>query len=463
MNRSHFLKLIGVSMALPVLGKSNAKKSSSDTTRADDITKYGAISDGKSDATKAIKACLKEHASAYVPKTKLGFIAGEIILNQSKIHGQGALTRSKNSKFTILTKGKNCEIDGIIFKSQNSNYTNGVSDIIIGEGSESIRIHNCIFESSNYCSISADKNSESDLKLTYKSPVKSIIISKNIFKGSYSRALYLHSIEELQIMNNIIEQTLFDGVRLRQRIKKCIISKNLFNNIGTKKHRDSQDAIDTYWSGEELIISDNIIKNCAKNAIEVKGVSPDSTGATGKVIITGNEILNTAYSAIHISSGASKTIKVKDFIIANNIIKKSGTAGMEKGNAAVFIRHGVENLVINSNIISENNSRGIFLANIEKESETIKNVTISANNLVDNGNKNEGYAILSSGVENCIISANNIDNKNGLQKVAIAITDQRDKTSTVIVSSNIISANHQEAILYNKNNKKIKVVDNLIN
>ncbi|WP_412474221.1 right-handed parallel beta-helix repeat-containing protein [Halobacteriovorax sp. YZS-1-1] len=467
MKRSHFLKLIGLSIAAPVFGQTSTKKNSKTNTnrdkRADDITNYGALSDGKTDASSAIRACLKANSSAYIPMTTHGFIAGDIVVNQSKIHGNGTLIRKNKSSYTLLTKGSNCEVNGIVFKSQGSKYTNGVSDIIIGESSKSIRIHNCKFESSHYCSISADKNSDSDLKLTYKSPVKSIVISKNIFSGKYSRALYLHSVEDLQIIDNIIKETLYDGIRLRQRIKKCIISKNLFNDIGIKKHQDSQDAIDTYWSGEELIISDNIIKNCSKNAIEVKGVSPDSTGATGKVVISGNEILNTAYSAIHISSGASKTTKVKDFVIANNIIKKAGTVGAKRGNAAIFIRHGVESLVISSNIISENNSRGIFLANLEKDQDAIKNVTISANNLVDNGNKEEGYAILSSGVENCIISANNIENKNGLQKVAIAITDQKDKSSKAVISSNIISSNHKETILYNKKNKNIKVVNNLIN
>ncbi len=463
MKRSDFLKFIGVGLALPALGRSQPKQSQANNKRIDDITNYGAISDGKTDVTSAIRDCLKANSSAFIPMTAKGFIAGGIILKESKIYGSGVLIRSKKADYTIMTKGKNCIVEGLVFKSANGNYNNGVSDINIGESSHSVRIHSCKFESDHYCAISADKNAEKDLKLTYKSPVKEIIISKNIFAGNYSRALYLHSAEELIISDNIIKQTLFDGIRLRQRIKKCIISKNIFNNIGTKKHTDSQDAIDTYWSGEELIISDNIIKNCSKNAIEVKGVSPDSTGATGKVIITGNEILNTSYSAIHISSGASKSITVKDFIIANNIIKYSGTAKVSKGNAAIFIRHGVENLNINSNIISSNNSRGIFLANIKKDNEIVKNVTITANNLIDNGNENEGYAILSSGVENCNIYANNIDNKNGQQKVAIAITDQKGSESTAIINGNIIRSNKKESILYNKKNKKILVNNNLIN
>lgn len=122
------------------------------------------------------------------------------------------------------------------------------------------------------------------------------------------------------------------------------------------------------------------------------------------------------------------------------------------------------NVIINSNIISDNNSRGIFIANVEEKTTPIRNITITNNQISNNGSKKEGYGIVSKSVRGLVITGNNLNTDNKLQKVAIAVTEAEGTPGSAVITNNIISKSHEHNILLPKKDRSNYIEDkNLIN
>ena len=258
-SRKDFLKktLMGVGL---IAVNANANVTNTYYPKAN-ILNFGAKANGKSDDSYAIIKALKELGECYIPKHPNGFILGDIIIEATNIHGPGTVVKSPKAKSIFIMSGVKSSIEGLTFNSKDK-YINTVTEIRLASSAMNIKIQDCNFESSIYSAIAADTNGVDDQSLTYKEVAKDIMISNCIFSGRYSRPIYLHSVENISIIDNIIKNSLFDGIRLRQRTGKCLIANNQFSNIGTKKSSDSQDAIDSFWSGSELTITNNMIDNC---------------------------------------------------------------------------------------------------------------------------------------------------------------------------------------------------------
>lgn len=282
----------------------------------------------------------------------------------------------------IVIQGRNVVLDSVSFKASIGPKKHS-SAIRMLQGCENLTIKNCAFEGDAYCVLKADINSNKDGDLTFDKPVGPITFINNSCDG-FSRHIYLSSVSRINIEGNFFKNSARDSIRLRQGVRKVLISKNTFDNVG-KKTGESADAIDTYWSGEELIISSNIINNCAVHGLDLKGISPDGKGASSKVIVENNIINGCVFSGILVSSGKvhlKKKNKVADFIIKSNVIKNCNKNNKNPNDAAIFLRHGVQGCIISLNQISSSNGHGIVLGNFEEKAEQTKNITIAENQIV---------------------------------------------------------------------------------
>ncbi|MCT4642732.1 MAG: right-handed parallel beta-helix repeat-containing protein [Bacteriovoracaceae bacterium] len=397
MNRKNFLKLLAITpFAL------YAKKQTHEHT----IFKYGAKGDGKTDDTKAFIRALKKNKELYLPKGKT-FIVESLVVSNVKLFGGGTL-RSLKSKHCLLVNGSSSIFDNITFKSSHS-IKEGKSEIKLLDGCENITFKNCLFVGRSYCSISADSNGKDNDSLIYKKQVKNLIVENSVFKGTYSRHLYLHNIKDVKVMGCSFNDSYNDSIRLRQKVSTVLISKNTFNNIGTSKTADSKDAIDTFWSGKNLIIENNQIETVGTHGLDIKGVEPKLREKTSNVIISKNNISRAAFSGIFISSATEKDTHVENFIVENNMISKCNQAKKEANYGAIYIHHGVRNLNIHHNNISNNHASGIVIGNFSKTKILNENVSITFNQLSDNYLQSQSFNCINIfPTKNLVVHANQI-------------------------------------------------------
>lgn len=445
-NRKDFFKLSLVSL---ISFKVHAQNNDTENI-PHNIKNFGAKGDGKSDDSIALKRCLKKFASCYIPRGH--FLLNEVQIKDAKIYGNGEIKTATGAQYAIGL-GSNTHLDGITF-SAITPYKNSISDIKLLESASNIKITNCNFNSSTYSAINADANGIDDSSLSYKKNAANILISQNIFNGKYSRHIYLHSVQEIQILSNQFLNSLFDSIRLRQNTSDIIISSNLFKNIGTQKSTDSQDAIDTYWSGNKLIISDNIIDKCSKHGLDIKGRQPSNKYGSDKIQISNNQIRNTQHCGISLSAGATlkdkKISPIENIIIHSNIIEKNNTS-RTKGNAAIQLRQSIKSCQIYNNQVQNNYGRGIFVFNPIKGAPQSENIIISKNICLDNGYQNDAHGIIITDVKDLICTDNICKNtKSGnTQIVGIAITHNKalgfNKT-TGVIENNIVSGHKHNMI-----------------
>jgi hypothetical protein len=221
-----------------------------------------------------------------------------------------------------------------------------------------------------------------------------------------------------------------DSIRLRQNIKNVLIDGNSFLNIGVKSS-ESSDAIDSYWSGEEMIITNNYFSGIASHGLDIKGVSPDAKSKTSKVIISNNIFDSIQFSGILVSSGAivkGKSNMVSNFNIISNQFFSTNLNNKNVNDAAIFLRHGVQDSIISNNIIDAEKSHGIVIASFDEKADQTSNIIISSN-LV----KSIFSPVYLVAVKRVMISGNNFYKK----KVKSLKTFRKLKESDIVISNNL--------------------------
>lgn len=301
------------------------------------------------------------------------------LIDNSIIKGPGII-KLKSSSSGIFLNGKNITIENVHFVVEDNTLKQN-SVLHIEDGAKNIKIQGNYFEGARYTILKADINTKKDKNLLFKKRATDIYFLNNVCEGQYSRHLYLASIENIKILNNKFKNSTRDSIRLRQNIKKIFILNNTFENIG-QKSKESSDGIDSYWSGEELIISNNHFSGIQTHGLDIKGLSPDSVGKTSKVIISDNIFKDIQYSGVLLSSGNNiekKDNLVSDFSIRGNQFFNINLNNVNKNDAAIFLRHGVSNVIISSNIINANYSHGIVIGNFAKNTIQTTDVLVNSN------------------------------------------------------------------------------------
>lgn len=404
MDRKNFLRtLTGISL----LGLTSKAHSASTAGQSFcDVRLFGAKGDGKSDDTKAFAKALSTHGEAYVPEGV--FCLSELLLQGQQISGVGTL-KAFNQKDVIQVSGKGAKIFGLKFATTNSRTK---CEIRILEGAQEVSISQCHFEGKAYSVVSADQNGQDDTSLKYKTVAKRILFTGNFVRG-YVSPLYFHSVHELIIQNNFFCDTFYDAIRLRQNIERAIISDNHFENIGTSSEEVSRDAIDTFWSGRELIISGNVIKKTGCMGFDLKGHEPKMNYVTQNVLVTNNYIEGTNYSGILLSSGgAPKNLKaplVGPYSIQGNTIVGGNRKNNSQFDAAIWVHHGVGNVQINGNMISGHNGHGISLTNAFPGAAKLKSFQVNNNKISDCHHQGKAAGIFFQQVEYLQIQNNFVE------------------------------------------------------
>jgi hypothetical protein len=409
MRRSLFLKaLLGLSIFPKAIAASDKK-----FNEHEDIFKLGAKGDGRTNDTEAFREWFKRHESLRLPEGK-NFVLGDLELDGKSLIGPGSVTMKSGSKSAVTLKGNSSRILNVDFKG-NGTGRRPEAHVLLGPGIDHAIIDGCSFSGGLFNAIGCGVNSEKDKSLDASELRNKITISNNQFKGRYSHHLYLHQIDNLIITDNYFENSSHDSIRLRQMVKTITISQNQFRRIGLSKDGDSRDAIDCFWSGHQLIVSDNHFEDVTVHGIDLKGHSPDLEYGSSKVNITGNQFRRIGFSGILVSSGdkiAGEWKAIRNINVASNQFEGCGYLSNNPNDAALFLRHNQEMIIIHGNQFYDNFNKGVMIGNFAVGAPVSKNIIIQSNLFSSNGRpKNaESYGIHVLGGKSIIITGNIISN-----------------------------------------------------
>lgn len=469
----------------------NGGGTSSGTGRdVNNILNYGADSQGVIDSSAALTACLVENNSCYIPEGL--YRLSDVEVGDARVYGQGEIIRGLLATHAIILNSRDAIIDGLCFNTQDGDTANGTSDIKLADGLKNATVKNCKFLSRLYSAITADVNGINDAALTYVDQVDGFTFSNNSVRGSYSRQIYLHNVKNIKISNNDFRDSLFDSIRLRQKIEKCIITNNTFKDIGiiedavierpsnwlstdayfvgdlvsvppfgvyqcdndstigqnpatsgsadwtniAPTYFETKDIVDAFWSGTEFIFSNNICERIGSFGLDLKGTNPEATYSTGKIIISNNIIKRCFGTGINLSSAdldaEGNFHYLGEVIINGNYLAENNYESFDVAQAAIVLRQGIRNCSITNNVIEKNFSRGITVANLSPTAEINKGVTIANNHIISNGIpghlSNIGLNI--SPVDGLVVQGNTIRNNDQVERYTLNVSGTATATGT---------------------------------
>jgi len=423
------------------------------------------VGNGITDDTDALISALNTSDTVWIPKGKT-YLIGDVEVSGKKIFGLGALKKKTESNYGIKISGTGSVIDGITFVSEESDGQPNW-DIKLMDGAKDVTIKNCRFTSPSYSAIAAADEGE-----LYATRISGVLIYNNFFIG-YARPIFLLYADNLTIKGNVIRDTSYDGIRLRYNDGFTLIDGNQFINIGVMSADDGQtkDAIDTFYSGTNLTITNNIVRVTKSAAFDIKGVAPDGT-RTQKVIISNNQIYKTQTAAINIyGEGDYDTLGNYAFcdgvVVTNNIIQECNQANSvglgTTSEAAIYIKGLSKYVNISNNYCVSNYGRGILISNIDIGKSASKSIICSKNICVNNGyNGQSGSSgIHVNGVDGLIIEGNICENDSDLlnpyQAVGIYLASTGSgysPTKSSFIDKNICRNNLTNQILIDANNNR---------
>jgi hypothetical protein len=367
-----------------------------------------------------------------------------ILLN---VIGLGTICKSKNAPYAIEVTGNNVRIEDLTFAPQDvSGQPN--CDIHLADGSANIRIESNHFEGNSYSAVCAATDTGVGGQ-PYIVPVAGVMLNDNIFVG-YVRPVFLHSVDNINIRNNIIRESLRDAIQLRENDGYVLISGNQFINIGNNvASTDTQDAIDTQWSGHRLVITDNIVRGTESIGFDIKGVSPDNSSLGSRsVIIANNHISDTLFSAIVLHGNLDTGEANYSIIVESNIIE-GAVRNASYADAAIWVKGAVRYLTVANNQIRSNQARGITIQTRSGLSDgTVIGVHVTGNTVINNGVANAGSSIgvYLMGVQNAIVTNNTIGNDPTLSNPTTRFGLYATKIIDGIFKDNILRCNTVQQI-----------------
>lgn len=402
---------------------------------------WGAAGNGTTDATAAFNSALAAADHLVIPEHD-SFLIGGVELAGKKVSGAGTIVKLQSNECAFHVKGDGTVLEGLRFRGQ---HTSGQpsTDIKLGDGSTNIRIHACTFQSSIYSAIAGAVDSSQPGGGDYAQAAQGVLIANNVFEG-YARPLYLHSVNNITITGNIIRDTQYDGIRLRENDGFCLIDGNQFINIGNPSWPDNQtrDAVDSHWSGKDLTITNNIVDTTACLGFDLKGVSPNRDYGSSRVIVANNQITRTRFSGIRVSPATTDPAvpHISFYQISGNIIhecnlnNQSGQGSI--GDAGILLNR-VKHVNVVDNFVFSCYGRGIFVHNPNTKAESggdeeLKNkfIRIVGNICVNNGQAdrvNTCAGIMSLGTGYLIVAQNQCENDSSypnfnMQGIGISIS-----------------------------------------
>ena len=413
------------------------------------------------DKTAVLAADLAADNHAVIPAGEIWPISELTIGSGQKISGEGAICKPSTAKYALLVDGEDITIQDLRFTPQTvSGQPN--CDIKLAEGSKDVRISNNHFSGNSYSAVCAADDTAVGGS-AYSVPAQGIMLNDNTFSG-YVRPVYLHSVDNITIENNILRDSKRDAIRLRENDGFALIIGNQFFNIGDGAiATETQDAIDTYWGGNRLVISNNVIRTTQSMGLDIKGVSP-SGGDVGSrsVIISNNHISDTLYSGI-VLHGNLDTGEVNHTILVEGNIIEGATRNQSYADAAIWVKGMVKYLTIADNQLRSNYARGITIQTRSRQNDgTVAGVHVIGNQLINNGVASAASSIglYMNGVQGAIVSNNTVGNDSSLDNPTTRYGIYATNIQDGIFKDNILRCNANNQITVSGSN--IINSDNLI-
>lgn len=416
--------------------------------------------DSLADQSAAMRASLDQNKSISVPANQTWRVDGLELLDDESINGQGTICKATSSPYALKVSGKNVQISNLTFRPQTvSGQPN--CDIQLADGASQVRIQSNHFEGNSYSAI-CGANESALGGVAHQQPATGVILSQNTFVG-YVRPIFLHSVNNITISDNILSDSLHDAIRLRENNGQVLISGNQFINVGARTpSADTQDAIDSFWSGQKLIISDNIVSRTEGVGFDIKGVDPENAGIGSRsVIIANNHISETFDSALVLHGDLDNGQANHTILITGNIIEDSVRSG-SYADAVIWAKGAVKYLTIADNQLRSNQARGITVQTRSGQSDgSVAGVHITGNMLINNGVSDapSSIGIFALGVQGINVSNNTVGNDLTLANPYTRYGIYLSQIVDGIVKNNILRCNSASAISVAGNN--IIQADNL--
>ncbi|GAA0854570.1 right-handed parallel beta-helix repeat-containing protein [Aliiglaciecola litoralis] len=412
------------------------------------------------DQSAYLRSILDAQKVASIPAGETWRVDQLELKDDESLFGLGTICKASSSEYALKVTGNNVQIKDLTFAPQTvSGQPN--CDIHLAEGSQHVKIESNHFVGQTYSAVCAAVDSAVGGQ-PYFIPASNIIIQSNTFDG-YVRPLFLHSVSNITISNNIISRTLRDAIRLRENNGYVIISNNQFIDIGNGVNvTDTQDAIDSFWSGQKLVISDNIVKTTEGVGFDIKGVDPDNIQIGSRsVIIANNLISETRFSAIVLHGDLDTDAGNYSVILDANIIEDS-VRSASYADAAIWAKGSIKHLTISNNQLRSNLARGITVQTRSGESDgSVSDVHINGNIVINNGvgSAPSSIGIYLQGVQGAIVTGNTAGNDPTLSNATTRFGIYATKLTDGIVKNNLLTCNSNTQISITGTN--LIVSDNL--
>ena len=388
-----------------------------------------------------------------LPQPHLVIPAGQILLAHelalkpgTRVSGPGTVCVPKGARygFRIQQRVINNQhrgssdiiIDNLRFQHENAAPTaqGMICTIAIDPGAQDIRITNSSFNGNRAHSVICGPSSPDGIA---RGPsVDYLHIANSTFHGSI-RPLLLDNIANFTIRGNVIRHAGREGIKMRYNAGHGIISDNLFHDIGKNPgERASQDAIDTYWSGQRLLITNNIIRRTASHGLDIKGISDDGASGSRSVIIANNHFSETGASGITLSGLGGLYLLDEDgnplvndddsaqqieftgtpnhsILIQGNIIENGNRFGT-RAHAGIYAFSGnLRHITIADNFITNHRGHGIYIKTRGGQpDQTVAFTKITGNSILNSGEpgSRNGIGIYMQGASQMMIVDNTIGN-----------------------------------------------------
>ncbi|WP_395341632.1 right-handed parallel beta-helix repeat-containing protein [Ningiella sp. W23] len=412
------------------------------------------------DQSANLRAMLDVDGVAEIPAGQTWRVDELELFDNEAILGKGTICKAASSTYGLIVKGNNVRIEDVTFRPEMvSGQPN--CDVKLADGSRNVRIESNHFEGNTYSAI-CGANDTAVGGQPHVIPATGIMINDNTFNG-YVRPIFLHSTDNVNIRNNILSNSLRDAIRLRENDGYVLISGNQFINVGNGvQSTETQDAIDTQWSGQRLVITDNIVRGTESIGFDIKGVSPDSSNLGSRsIIIANNHISDTFFSAIVLHGNLDTGEANFSIIVESNIIE-GAVRNASFADAAIWAKGAVKYLTIANNQIRSNKARGITVQTRSGQSDgTVAGIHVTGNTLINNGVETAGSSIglYLLGVHGAIVTGNTIGNDNELPNPSTRFGIYATKIVDGIFKNNFLRCNTSSQITVSGTNTIVS--DNL--
>ena len=406
-----------------------------------------------------LRAQLDTNGFAEVPAGVTWRVDELELKDSERLFGKGTICKSDDVTHSLHITGTDVKIEDLTFKPQVvSGQPN--CDIKLGDGSKDVKIMSNSFVGQTYSAICGADDSSTGGE-AYQTPSSGVLVTNNTFSG-YTRPIYLHSVDNISIRNNVIRNSYRDAIRLRENDGYALITGNQFIEIGDNTpSTETQDAIDTMWGGNRLVITDNVVRKTESVGFDIKGVSPDTSSLGSRsIIIANNHISETRYSGMVLHGNLDTGEINHSIIIEGNIIEKA-TRNQTYADAAIWAKGAIKYLTIANNQLRSNYARGITIQTRSGLSDgTVSGVHVTGNTLINNGvaSAPSSIGLFLLGVQGAIVTDNTVGNDPGLENPSTRFGIYASKVDDSIFKNNILRCNSSSQIsvsgsnLINKDN-----------